>query len=110
VRTGPIANRRGFVCLSFADVSVNFERSEFLALAVEVESSGRFKRDSRGPRKGPKGWVGACRRRKKRGKNVGQEDVDRDGLWVRLECGNRLRDIEGKERGKEKKGGGSRRW
>jgi len=41
-----------FVCR--ADASVNFEHSEFLALAVEVESYGRFKWDSRRPRKGPK--------------------------------------------------------
>ena len=57
-----------FVC-GFTDVSVDFEHSGLLALAVEVESSDESTSDSNGPKKGHEG--GACR--KKRGK-VGREE------------------------------------
>lgn len=58
-----------FVC-GFTDVSVDFEHSGLLALAVEVESSDESTSDSNGPKKGHEEG-GACR--KKRGK-VGREE------------------------------------
>ena len=58
-----------FVC-GFTDVSVDFEHSGLLALAVEVESSDESTSDSKGPKKDHEEG-GACRKKRRK---VGREE------------------------------------